>query len=179
MSGAAKIAAKTDAGRFFEDFRLGEELVHATPRTVTSGDVALYIALTGSRFVLQSSDPFARACGFERAPLDDLLTFHLVFGKTVPDISLNAVANLGYADGCFGAPVYPGDTLRAVSRVIGLRENSNRKSGIVHVRTVGRNQRGESVVDYVRWVMVRKRAEASPAPASAVPISPTMCRPVG
>ena len=61
MSGAAKIAAKTDAGRFFEDFRLGEELVHATPRTVTSGDVALYIALTGSRFVLQSSDPFARA----------------------------------------------------------------------------------------------------------------------
>ncbi|HEY6335041.1 MAG TPA: MaoC family dehydratase [Alphaproteobacteria bacterium] len=169
MSRAAKITAKTDAGRFFEDFHLGEELVHATPRTVTSGDVALYIGLTGSRFALQSSDPFARACGFERAPLDDLLTFHLVFGKTVPDISLNAVANLGYADGCFGAPVYPGDTLRAVSRVIGLRENSNRKSGIVHVRTQGRNQRGESAVDYVRWVMVRKRDEASPAPAPAVP----------
>ena len=48
------------------------------------------------------------------ATIDDLLAFHIVFGKTVPDISLNAVANLGYADGRFGEPVYPGDTLRAL-----------------------------------------------------------------
>ncbi len=93
MSGAT---TKTGSGRFFEDFRLGETIVHATPRTVTGGDVALYTALYGPRFAVQSSDVFARAVGYPAAPVDDLLVFHIVFGKTVPDISLNAVANLGY-----------------------------------------------------------------------------------
>ena len=90
---------KTSAGNFFEDFRLGQTLRHATPRTVTVGDVALYTALFGARFAVQSSTAFAKAIGYPRAPIDDLLVFHIVFGKTVPDISLNAVANLGYA-GC-------------------------------------------------------------------------------
>ena len=88
--------------------------------------------------------------------MDDMLVFHVVFGKTVPDISLNAIANLGYAQGRFGLPVYPGDTLSTVSEVIGLKENSNGKTGTVYVRSVGTNQRGEVVLDYVRWVMVRK-----------------------
>jgi 2-methylfumaryl-CoA hydratase len=70
---------------------------------------------------VQSSDAFARAIGYPRSPIDDLLVFHVVFGKTVADISLNAIANLGYAEGRFLAPVYPGDTLNAVSEVIGLR----------------------------------------------------------
>jgi 2-methylfumaryl-CoA hydratase len=91
------------------------------------------------------------------APVDDLLAFHVAFGKTVPDVSLNAVANLGYAAGRFGAPVYPGDTLATTSTVIGLKENSNRQTGVVYVRSVGTNQRGQMVVDYIRWVMVRKR----------------------
>ena len=155
---------KTDPGRFFEDFRIGEVLRHATPRTVTEGDRALYTALTGSRFALQSSDDFARALGLARAPIDDLLVFHLVFGKTVPDVSLNAVANLGYAACVFGVPVYPGDTLVASSRVIGLRETSSGKTGVVHVRSTGTNQRGEPVLDYVRWVMVNKSDSAAPAP---------------
>jgi 2-methylfumaryl-CoA hydratase len=149
--------SKTDPGHFFEDFKLGQRLVHATPRTVTSGDVALYTALYGPRFSLFSSDEFARACGLAAAPLDPLIAFHVVFGKTVPDISLNAVANLGYAEGRFLAPVFPSDTLSAVSDVIGLKENSNRKTGVVYVRTTGVNQRGEAVLSYVRWVMVRKR----------------------
>jgi len=170
-------APKAGVGRFFEDFHLGQELVHATPRTVGNGEAALYTALTGSRFALQSSDEFARSCGLARAPLDDLLAFHIVFGKTVPDVSLNAIANLGYADGRFLAPVHPGDTLSAVSRVIGLRENANRKSGIVYVRTTGANQRGESVIDYVRWVMVRKRDESSASPASHVPELPDAVAP--
>jgi len=161
--------AKTAAGNFFEDFRLGQELAHATPRTVGAGDAALYLALTGTRFALNSSDEFARACGLPCAPLDDLLAFHIVFGKTVPDVSLNAIANLGYADCRFLAPVYPGDTLQAKSRVIGLRENANRQSGIVYVRSTGTNESGETVLDYVRWVMVRKRDEAAPAAAASVP----------
>jgi 2-methylfumaryl-CoA hydratase len=160
---------KTDPGRFFEDFRLGETLFHTTPRTVSEADAALYLALTGTRFAVNSADPFAEVLGFARAPLDDFLAFHIVFGKTVPDVSINAVANLGYAAGIFGAPLYPGDTVTARSEVIGLRENSNRQTGTVYVRSQGFNQRGESVVDYIRWVMVRKRDPASPAPAPVVP----------
>ncbi|MBC7953824.1 MAG: MaoC family dehydratase [Rhodospirillaceae bacterium] len=148
---------KTNTGNFFEDFRLGQEIRHATPRTVTSGDVALYTALYGSRFAFNSSTEFAKECGLPGAPLDDLAAFHVVFGKTVPDVSLNAVANLGYAAGRFGVPVYPGDTLTTVSTVIGLKENSNKQTGVVYVRSVGSNQRGDMVVDYIRWVMVRKR----------------------
>ena len=160
---------KSSAGNFFEDFRLGQDIHHATPRTVTVGDQSLYVALTGSRFALHSSAPFAAALGYAAAPLDDLLAFHIVFGKTVPDISLNAIANLGYAECRFLASVYPGDTLAARSTVIGLRENANRESGIVTVRTTGTNQRGEPVMTFVRWVMVRKRDRDAPAPPVAVP----------
>ena len=160
------------SGRFFEDFHVGQELIHATPRTVTTGDVALYIALTGSRFALNCSDAFARALGLSRAPVDDLLVFNLVFGRTVADVSLNAVANLGYADCRFGVAVYPGDTLAATSRVIGLKQNANRKTGTVYVRSTGRNERGEVVLEYVRWVMVRKRDAEAPAPAPEVPELP-------
>lgn len=161
--------SKTDPGRFFEDFRLGQVLVHATPRTVTAGDVALYTALYGPRFSLFSSDEFARACGLATAPVDPLVAFHVVFGKTAPDISLNAVANLGYAEGRFLAPVLPGDTLAATSEVIGVKENSNGKTGVVYVRTTGTNQRGEAVLTYVRWVMVRKRDPAAVVEGQAVP----------
>ena len=164
--------SKTSPGNFFEDFRVGQVIRHATPRTVTAGDQALYTALYGSRFVVQSSDSFARAVGFPHAPLDDLLVFHIVFGKTVPDISLNAVANLGYADCRFQQAVAPGDTLSTVSEVIGLKENSNGKTGTVYVRSVGSNQRGEEVLSYVRWVMVRKRDETAAAPAPIVPELP-------
>ena len=163
---------KTNPGNFFEDFRLGQKIAHATPRTVTAGDVALYNALYGSRFPVQSSDVFAYAVGYPRAPVDDLLVFHIVFGKTVPDISLNAVANLGYADCRFLHAVYPGDTLTAVSEVIGLKENSSRKTGVVYVRSSGFNQDGTKVLNYVRWVMVRKRDEAAPAPGDLVPQLP-------
>ena len=160
---------KTNPGNFFEDFRLRQTIRHATPRTVTAGDVALYTALYGPRFAVQSSDAFAQAVGYPGAPVDDLLTFHVVFGKTVPDISLNAVANLGYAECRFLKPVYPGDTLSTVSEVIGLKENSNGKTGTVYVRSVGSNQLGEEVLSYVRWVMVRKRDESAPAPDAHVP----------
>src|ERR1700741_4800548 len=160
---------KTTPGNFFEDFRLGQTISHATPRTVTPGDVALYNALFGARFAPQSSDPFAYAIGYPASPLDDLLVFHIVFGKTVPDISLNAVANLGYAECRFLKPVYAGDTLSATSEVIGLRENSNRQTGVVYVRTTGQNHRGEAVLEYVRWVMVRKRDTAAAAPSAHVP----------
>ena len=163
---------KISAGNFFEDFRLGQVIEHATPRTVTAGDAALYVALYGTRFAVQSSDVFAQAIGYPRAPVDDFLVFHIVFGKTVSDISLNAVANLGYAGCRFLAPVYAGDTLSARSEVIGLKENSNRKTGIVYVHSTGLRQDGRAVLEFIRWVMVRKRDEAAPAPGDMVPPLP-------
>jgi 2-methylfumaryl-CoA hydratase len=164
--------SKNDPGRFFEDFGVGQVLRHATPRTVSEADQTLYIALTGSRFALHSSDVFARGLGLPRAPLDDLLVFHLVFGRSVADVSLNAVANLGYADCTFRTPVYPGDTLTAESRVLGLRETASGKTGVVWLRSTGTNQRGETVLDYVRWVMVDKRDPAAPAPEPVTPELP-------
>jgi 2-methylfumaryl-CoA hydratase len=160
---------KTSAGRFFEDYRVGQVIVHAVPRTVTGGERAMYQALYPSRHALASSDAFARACGLPGAPLDELAAFHLVFGKTVPDVSLNAVANLGYAEGRWLRPVWTGDTLTAVSEVIGLREASNRQAGVVWVRTTGHNQHGAAVLSYVRWVLVRKRDPEAPAPSPLVP----------
>jgi 2-methylfumaryl-CoA hydratase len=168
---------KTSSGNFFEDFRLGQTIRHATPRTMTGGDIALYTALFGSRFAVQSSAAFATAIGYRDAPLDDLLVFHVVFGKSVPDVSLNAIANLGYAGCQFLAPVFARDTLTAVSEVIGLKENSNRKTGIVYVRTRGSKQDGTTVLEYVRWVMVRKRDENAPAPGDHVPRLPTAVEP--
>jgi 2-methylfumaryl-CoA hydratase len=163
------MTTKSNPGNFFEDFKVGQVIRHASPRTVTDGDASLYTALTGSRYALFSSDEFANACGLGHAPIDPLLAFHIVFGKTVPDVSLNAVANLGYAEGRFLAPVHAGDTLAAVSEVIGVKENSNGKTGIVHVRTSGVNQHGETALSYVRWVMVNKRNAGAPAPAPATP----------
>jgi 2-methylfumaryl-CoA hydratase len=163
------VTSKARSGRFFEDFHLGQVLRHATPRTVTTGDAALYTALYGSRFAVQSADVFARSLGYPTAPLDDLLVFHIVFGKSVPDVSLNAVANLGYAECRFVKAVYAGDTLYAVSEVIGTAENSKGKTGTVYVRTQGFNQNDELVLSFVRWVMVRKREEASVAPPPVVP----------
>ncbi|HEV7370468.1 MaoC family dehydratase [Arenibaculum sp.] len=165
---------RSSAGRLFEDFTPGLVLGHPVPRTVTTGDVALHLALTGSRNALHASDPLARGLGLPAAPVDDLLVFHLVFGRSVADVSLNAVANLGYADCRFLDPVFPGDTLSATSAVIGAKRNSNRSTGTVWVRTTGTNQHGRAVLEFVRWVMLPVRDPAAPAPAPdpVVPVLP-------
>jgi 2-methylfumaryl-CoA hydratase len=162
---------KIRAGNYFEDFCLGMKIRHATPRTLTEGDRSLYIGLTGSRTVLGTAETNAQQLGLERRPLEDLLVFNTAFGKTVPDISLNAVANLGYAEVRFTADVYPGDTLAVKSEVIGLKENSNHRSGVVYVRSTAENQHGLEVLTWIRWVMVHKRDHSA---TCAEPIVPAM-----
>ena len=147
----------TNLGRFFEDYAVGDIINHATPRTLTESDASLYTSIYPTRFALQSSKEFAIRCGLQDRPLDDLIVFHTVFGKTVPDISINAVANLGYAEGKFFSTVFSGDTLSVLSEVIGLKQNSNGKTGIVYVKTKGQNSSGETILEYKRWVMVKKR----------------------
>lgn len=157
------------SGRYFEDFSVGETLVHATPRTLSAGDAALYQALYGGRHLPQSSQPAAQAMGYADRPLPDWLVFHIVFGKSVPDVSRHAMANLGYAEGRFLEPVYAGDTLSAHSEIIGLKENSNGKTGLVMARTTGFNAQGAPVLSYIRWVMVKKHDAASPPPDTVWP----------
>ena len=160
---------KTNPGRFFEDYSVGHVINHAVPRTISGGERALYHALYPARHALYSSDAFAQSCGLTEAPLDDLLVFHTVFGKSVPDISLNAVANLGYAEGRWLRPVSAGVTINSSSEVIGVKENSNGKTGVVWVRTTGFDDTGAAVLEFVRWVMVRKRDESSAAPETVIP----------
>ena len=152
---------KTASGNYFEDFALGMRLVHATPRTVTEGDVALYTALYGPRFGPTNGLTTARAMGLERMPLDDLLTFHVVFGKTVPDISLNAVANLGYAGGRFGVRVRLGDA--EVMKAVKAASRSSRRMPNIGVLPVG----CDAVRGAVTEVYAGRAPKVAPTRASA------------
>jgi len=163
---------KANTGNYFEDLVTGLEIVHAVPRTVTEGDAAMYMALTATRYPLFCDAEFARSVGFRRELVDDLLVFHTVFGKSVPDVSLNAIANLGYADLRFGVPVYPGDTITATTKVLGRRESSGGDTGVTWVRTVGQNQRGEEVLSLIRWVLMDKRDKTTNTGVNEAPETP-------
>lgn len=171
------LSTKTNNGRFFEDFKLNEVIQHATPRTITAGDCAMYLALYGARHPLFCSAPFAQSLGYKNTPVDDLLAFHIAFGKTVPDISVNAVANLGYADLRFIQPVFIGDTLSTSSQVIGLKQNSSGKNGVVWVRSTTLNQKNQPILSWVRWVMVHKNNTHAPAPETTIPVLPDFVAP--
>lgn len=165
------------SGNYFEHFKLGQVIHHATPRTITDGECALYIALTGARQPMHCATPVAQSLGYREKPVDDLLAFHIAFAKTVPDISVNAVANLGYADVRFLRPVYVGDTLNTISTVIGLKQNSNGQAGVVYVRSESRNQHSEVVLSWVRWVIVHKHDLDAPAPETVIPTLPDVVSP--
>lgn len=138
-------------GNYFEDFEIGARHACPVPRTLRSGDASAYVALTGDRTPVY--------CG-PSGRVHPLVTFHAVFGQTVRLISLNARANLGYADIRWKAPVSLGDTLSTELEIVGLKENSSGTTGIVWVRNVGRNQHGDEVLTFDRWVMVKKRGNA-------------------
>lgn len=163
--------SKTSEGNFFEDFEVGKIICHAGERTITEGDVALYTALTGERRALFASKHIPRALGLPDALMvPDLLGFHMIFGLSVPDISRNSPANLGYADVCFLAPIFVGDTIRAETLVIGKRETSREDVGIVWVHTAG--FRGLKVLGFKRWMMVNKRNKGNTGLDPVVPNLP-------
>jgi len=134
--------------------------------------MSLYIALYGDRRPLHCAREFAQSLGYQRETVHDMLVFHIVFGRAVPDVSLNSPANLGYADVRFLATVYPGDTMRAETEVIGKRETSRPDVGIVWVRTRGFNQRDETVLQFYRWAMVNKRDPGSATGDAGAPELP-------
>ena len=148
-------------GRFFEDFEIGQIIEHRYARTITEGDAAAYMTLTGDRFPAYCDREFSQRLGFRREIVNDLLVFNIVYGKSVPDISINALAHLGFADVEFETPVYAGDTLRAVTHIIGKKEDSAGDTGTLYVHTRGLNQDRETVVHFFRWMSIRKRDTAT------------------
>lgn len=167
-----KPTTKSTTGNYFEDLTVGREIAHGTPRTLTEGDAAVYLSLTASRQPLFCDAEFARSLGFRRELMHDLLVFHTVFGNSVPDVSLNAIANLGYADVRFGVPVYAGDTITSRTKVLGQRESSGGDTGVTWVHTVGVNQRGEEVLTFIRWVLMNKRDASTKSGVNEVPAMP-------
>ncbi len=142
---------KGDLGNFFEDFELGRRSLCPVPRVLGAAETALHIATTNDRT--------ARFCSAE-GRVHPLIVFHLVIAQTVRQISLNARANLGYAGMVWRQPVFYGDEITTGIEITGLKENSNRETGNVWVKTIARNQRDEIVLEYTRWVMVKKRDTA-------------------
>ncbi len=161
---------KSFSGRYFEDFSAKQVIRHAGALTVTEGMAALYRVLTGTRFPLQCSEPFAQALGYRTCPLDDVLVFKIAFGQTVADISMRAVATLGYGGCVFGVPVYPGDTLESETEIVSLEPGPTEDTGLVRVRTTAHNQSGAMAVSFYRWVTVRRR-EPSNLTAALAPDS--------
>jgi len=148
------IRQKGSVQNFFEDFHVGQVFDCPTPRVLSDADRVAYIQHTGDR-----TPRFCNAQGL----VHPLIVFHTVLGQTVRQISLNAKANLGYAEMRWRTPVHVGDEIHTTARIVGLKENSNRETGIVYVKTAGLNQQGEIVLEFFRWVMVKKyREDATP-----------------
>lgn len=156
---------KGSLGNFFEDFEVGSEIVCATPRVLTAAETAWHIATTNDRT--------PRFCSSE-GRVHPLVVFHLVIAQTVRQVSLNARANLGYAGMVWRQPVFHGDEITTTIEIVGLKENSNKQTGNVYVATTGRNQKGETVLEYTRWVMVKKRDETKATKYLDQPVTPKL-----
>lgn len=146
-------------GRFLEDFVVGDIYEHAHGRTITETDNTWFSLLTNNPHDIHSNADYASRTEFGKPLVVSTLTLAIVTGLSVPDISQNAVANLGWDDVKLTAPVFAGDTLYASSEVLEVRPSRSRPGqGLVRVRTTGRNQRSETVITYERTVLVYTRA---------------------
>jgi len=164
MSDGERVPGRGWEGRFLEDFVVGDVYDHAHGRTISETDNTWYSLLTNNPHDLHSNADYASRTEFGRPLVVSTLTLAIVTGLSVPDVSQNAVANLGWDAVRLVAPVFAGDTLYAQSEVLEVRESRSRPGqGIVRVRTTGRNQRGETVITYERSVLVPTRVGRSGA----------------
>ena len=165
MSDDAKPAAEVrERGHWFEEFTVGRTFEHRRGRTVNESESVAFATGTLNANPLYFDAEHAKAHGHPAMPVDPLLAWNIVFGLTVEDLSfrLAGAGNLGYPVIRFLLPVYPGDTLRASSEVLATGPwKGAQDCGVVHVRTAGRNQRGEIVLDYERKILVRRREVAA------------------
>lgn len=155
------------AGRFFEDFTVGDVYVHRLGRTVLEVDNAWFTLLTQNTAPIHFDRHYAAGTEFGRPLVDSTFTLALVTGQSVADVSQNVMANLGWDEVRLPAPVFEGDTIYSESEVIAVRPSGSRPDvGIVTVRTTGSNQDGVVVITFTRTVMVYRRGHG---PASGRP----------
>ena len=145
-------------GRYFEDFEVGDIYEHRPGRTITEADNTWFTLLTMNTHPLHFDVEYAANTEFGRPLVNSALTLAIVAGMSVSDLSQKAIANLGWTDIRLTAPVFPGDTLYAESKVLSKRESKSRPTqGIVSARTVGMNAAGTVVMTYDRSFLVPKR----------------------
>ena len=147
-------------GRYFEDFNVGDVYRCRLGRTLTEADNTWFTLLTSNTNQIHFNSDFARRTEFGKCLINSTLTLAIVTGLGVADVSENGVA-LGWDEVKLPNPLFAGDTLYSESHVLEKRESrSNPKRGVVKVRTRGIQQEGKVVIDYVRSVLVWKKAYA-------------------
>jgi acyl dehydratase len=147
-------------GRYFEDFNVGDVYRCRLGRTLTETDNTWFTLLTSNTNQIHFNSDFARRTEFGKCLINSTLTLAIVTGMGVADVSENGIA-LGWDEVKLPNPLFAGDTLYSESHVLEKRESrSNPKRGVVKVRTRGIQQEGKVVIDYVRSVLVWKKAHA-------------------
>jgi acyl dehydratase len=168
LSGA-RHAQELAVSRYFEDFAVGEVYEHKLGRTVTAADNMWFTLLTMNTNPIHVDHHYSAQTEFGRPLVNSCFTLALVTGISVPDVSENALANLGWEAVRLPGPVFEGDTIYARSEVLETRASRSRPSvGIVRVRTTGYNQAGATVIEFDRAVMVYRRG-AAPTRAGPTP----------
>jgi acyl dehydratase len=147
-------------GRFFEDFEVGDIYKHVLGRTVTATDNAWFTLLTQNTAPLHFDVNYASHTAFGKPLVNSCLTIALVTGQTVSDVSQNVFANLGWDEVRMPNPVFEGDTIYSESEVLDKRESRSRPDvGVVTVRSIGHNQRGDVVIAFKRTLLVYRRGK--------------------
>lgn len=145
-------------GRYYDDFVVGDVYEHRPGRTITEADNTWFTLLTMNTHPLHFDVEYAKKSEFGRPLVASPLTVAILVGMSVSDVSQKAIANLGWKEIRMTAPVFPGDTLYAETEVLEKRESGSRPNqGIVTVKTIGRNQDGKVVCEFVRSMLVPKR----------------------
>jgi itaconyl-CoA hydratase len=145
-------------GRVFEDFEVGDVYEHPLGRTVIAADNVWFTCLTMNTNPIHFDAEYASRTEFGRPLVNSCFTLALVTGQSVTDLTVNAVANLGWDEVRLPHPVFEGDTIRSKSEVLETRESKSRPTvGIVRVRTTGMNQHGVPVIEFTRTFMIWKR----------------------
>jgi acyl dehydratase len=145
-------------GRVFEDFAVGDVYEHPLGRTVIAADNIWFTCLTMNTNPIHFDAEYAAKTEFGRPLVNSCFTLALVTGQSVTDLTVNAVANLGWDEVRLPHPLFEGDTVRSKSEVLETRESRSRPNvGIVRVRTTGTNQHGQTVIEFQRTFMIWKR----------------------
>lgn len=145
-------------GRYFEEFIVGDVYEHRPGRTITETDNTWFTLLTMNTHPVHFDVEFASKTEFKRPLVASPLTVAIMTGQSVSDVSQKAVANLGWKEIRLLKPVFAGDTLYSETEVLEKRESEKRPTqGIVTIKTIGKNQHGEVVCDFLRTMLIWKK----------------------